>query len=289
MVHIRHFNATPRASPFPGLGGFCATANHWSDDVTSRGYIKDIVVPYFKRTIEAMRKTDLSSCKPFGVQHCVLIIDVWWGWLNADLREWIRREYKWIKLIFVPASCTPVAQPMDRGVIAMIKGYLRKRYSTWAVDLITQQINSGTDESNVNLPSDVPTCKKNLFCWLSDSVENFSNQKQRVVHCWNQTELMKAWDASVQNEALMRAGEVFPNMVRAELVRGEADEAAPDVEDNDAFYEGDPFLVAEDEEEWVGWVDGEAEPAAAAEPPVPVSVARPRRANAWPGPPPRLP
>ena len=63
----------------------------------------------------------------------------------------------------------------------------------------------------------------------------------------------------------MRAGEVFPNMVRAELVRGEADEAAPDVEDNDAFYEGDPFLVAEEEEEWVGWVDGEAEPAAAAE------------------------
>ena len=100
---------------------------------------------------------------------------------------------------------------------------------------------------------------------------------------------MKAWDASVQNEALMRAGEVFPNMVRAELVRGEADEVAPDVEDNDAFYEGDPFLVAEDEEEWVGWVDGEAEPAAAAEPPVPVSVARPRRANAWPGPPPRMP
>ena len=90
------------------IGSFCATYNHWSDNITSKAYVIDIVVPYFKNKINAMRTINPGCCKAFGVQICVLILDTWWGWLH--IVPWIKQKYPWIRLIFVPAACTPVAQ-----------------------------------------------------------------------------------------------------------------------------------------------------------------------------------
>ena len=59
------------------IASFCVTPNHWSDDVTSRAYMEDVAVPYFKKEIEALRARDASLIKPFGEQVCVLIVDCW--------------------------------------------------------------------------------------------------------------------------------------------------------------------------------------------------------------------
>ena len=64
------------------IASFCATYNHWSDNITSKAYVKDIVVPYFKAKIETRRAINPGRCKPFGEQICVLILDTWWGWLH---------------------------------------------------------------------------------------------------------------------------------------------------------------------------------------------------------------
>ena len=125
------------------IASFCCTANHWSDNVTSRAYVKDVVVPYFRQKINELRALDASICKPFGEQVCVVIADCWWGWLDADFKSWVHATYPWIRLIFVPAACTPVAQPMDAGVIAKVKGLLRKQYGTWACNLTQEQVCSG--------------------------------------------------------------------------------------------------------------------------------------------------
>jgi len=112
-------------SPLANISSCCCTSNHWSDDVTSRAYVTDVLVPYFKQKIAAIRAVDPNLCKPFGEQVCVLIVDCWWGWLDASFRDFVKRNYPWIRLLFVPAGCTPVAQPMDAGIIAKVKGILR--------------------------------------------------------------------------------------------------------------------------------------------------------------------
>ena len=127
------------------IASYCVTSNHWSDDVTSRAYVQDVAVPYFKAKIEALRAVNPSSCKPYGEQVCILVVDAWYGWLNESFRQWVARKYPWIRLIFVPASCTPVAQPMDRGVIAKIKGVLRRLYGSWVVALVHCSSRSGTE------------------------------------------------------------------------------------------------------------------------------------------------
>ena len=130
--------------------------------------IQDIAVPYFKEFITSEHTA--GRCKSFGDQVCVVVVDTWWGWLegkakkhraSAEFKSWLTKTYPWIRLIYVPAGCTPVAQPMDAGIIAKLKALLRKRYQAWVIKQTVDQITSGKDPSEIIIPSDVPTCKKN--------------------------------------------------------------------------------------------------------------------------------
>ena len=42
------------------IGSFCTNYNHWSDNITIRAYVQDIVVPYFKHTIADLRAADVT-------------------------------------------------------------------------------------------------------------------------------------------------------------------------------------------------------------------------------------
>ena len=100
------------------------------------------------------------------------------------------------------------------------------------------------------MPSDVPTCKNNLFKWLSQVVDQLNQDTSRVLHCWEETQLLRAWERIVQIEASSRAKEIFPKLVTAQLVEDHA--AAEDVA---AAEPGLLFTETEDDEEWINWVN----------------------------------
>ena len=272
-----HFGIRLSFESLVGIASFCVTENHWSDNVTSRVYVKDVAVPYFKAKIAELRTVDPSLCKEFGSQICVLIIDCWWGWLDAAFREWLAAEYPWIRLLFVPAACTPVAQPMDAGIIAKIKAILRRSYGRWVVALTQEQIKgvrrppieprpsapnqpplsshlshptAGVKPEDIKIPADVPTCKKNLFLWLSESVAQLNKDKPAIAHCWESTQLLRAWERDVQAEAARKVAELFPNYQAAGLAVD-----LTNTEDPEAGLAGAPFTEPEHEEEWEGLVD----------------------------------
>ena len=68
---------------------------------------------------------------------CILIIDCWYGWKDQDkqkklitFRHYVQKHYPWLRLLFVPAACTDLAQPADRGFISWLKAHMRKYYTT---------------------------------------------------------------------------------------------------------------------------------------------------------------
>ncbi len=208
----------------------------------------------------------------WSAQVCIIIVDCWYGWLDAGFKAWVAEKYPWIRFIFVPAACTPVAQPMDAGIIAKIKGKLRKMYGSWVVKLTQEQIKNGVEPSAIKVPADVPTCKKNLFEWLSESVSLLNQDKEGVVHCWESTQLLRAWERKVQVEASQKVKKLFPNLVEVPTVDlggepdgdggardegSDGDGGARDEgsEDQQAGELGVPFTQTEDDEEWTGWVD----------------------------------
>ena len=66
------------------------------------------------------------------------------------------------------------------------------------------------------MPSDVPTCTTNLFRirWLSQAVDELNKDPAGIVHCWEETKLLRAWEGAVQAEAAGKANELFPNSSR---------------------------------------------------------------------------
>jgi len=81
------------------------------------------------------------------------------------------------------------------------------------VDLTQTQINSGVEPEEIKVPMDVVTCKNNLLEWLSQSVDRLNEDTSGVKHCWEKTELLRAWEHNVQVEASGKAKELFANLI----------------------------------------------------------------------------
>ena len=144
---------------------------------------------------------------------------------------------------------------MDAGIIAKIKGKLRKFYSSWVTGLTREQIGKRVKAEEIKIPADVPTCKKNLCIWLSEIVNLINQDKSGIVHCWEETQLLRAWERKVQVDAASKAKELFPNLADAdmelttEIIGRLLDE--PGAEDPEAGYDGVPFTQTENEDEFL--------------------------------------
>ena len=133
------------------IASFATTHNHWSDNITSKAYIEDVFVPHVKMVCNRDGYT-------FGQQVAILLIDCWWGWLDQGFRQYVAERYPWIRLLFVPAACTPVGQPMDAGIIASMKALLRKLYGQYMVTLVQHQIRAGVHANMVVRTETITKC-----------------------------------------------------------------------------------------------------------------------------------
>ena len=148
---------------------------------------------------------------------------------------------------------------MDAGVIAKLKGIVRRMYNSWVISLVTAQLKIKAAE-HVTVPADVPTCKTNLFKWLSAAVDELNKDRAGagIVHCWEKTKLLRAWEGTVLAEAARRAEELFPNLSDGDFL------PADFKEDEEAGFMGLPFIQPEGDDEWVDNVPWEEVPEEAA-------------------------
>ena len=96
------------------VGHFVQTPTHWANILTSHAILDFIIVPWL------LAKKNALGLLPDHV--CVLIVDCWYGWKDQDkgktlqkFPDYVRERYPWLKLLFVPAACTDLVQPADRG------------------------------------------------------------------------------------------------------------------------------------------------------------------------------
>ena len=117
-------------------------------------------------------------------------------------------------------------------------------YNSWVISLVISQLKFKAAEQ-VTVPSDVPTCKTNLFKWLSAAVDELNKDGTSILHCWTKTKLLRAWEGPVQAEAARRAEELFPNMSNGDFL------PADFKEDEEAGFMGLPFTQQEGDDEWM--------------------------------------
>ena len=79
---------------------------------------------------------------------------------------------------------------------------------------MTAQLGAGRPVGEIKVPTGDPDCKTNLFRWLSQAVDELNKDPAGIVHCWEETKLLRAWEGAVQAEAAGKANELFPNSSR---------------------------------------------------------------------------
>lgn len=108
-----------------GIRHLAVTKNHWSNAQTSIEIVDHVAVPVY---LEEKKKLGLQPDHP-----AIILLDVWWGWLDPVFLNHVHAHYPWLKFCYVPASCTPIGQPMDGGPIAKVKVVLRQMINSWVL------------------------------------------------------------------------------------------------------------------------------------------------------------
>jgi transposase-like protein len=190
------------------LGHLVQTSNHWANIPTSYAILEYIIVPWLVQKKAAIGKA------PDAI--CILIVDCWYGWKDQDkkktlisFRHYVRNHYPWLRLLFVPAACTDLAQPADRGFISWIKAFMRKCYTDIISASVMQQLQAGTLVGDIKIDTSAPFLKHMLAESFAKALSELPSEK--VIHCW--APLQSAWEKKQELHAKAKEelARLFPN------------------------------------------------------------------------------
>ena len=141
--------------------------------------------------MQKLHEADPSTCLAFGVQICVLVLDVWWGWLDDEFRSWAREMYPWLIFLFCPPNCTPVYQPCDCGLIATAKRMILGYYERQVAAEVGEQLAAGNAPKDVQVSSGASLLKANQAIWLGKASREMTARAGES--CWEKTGLLVGW------------------------------------------------------------------------------------------------
>ena len=93
----------------------------------------------------------------------------------------MRDHYPWLRLLFVPAACTDLAQPADRGFISWLKAHMRKYYTTIISSEVMRQLDAGANVATIKIDTSAVYLKRMLANSFAEALSQLP--KEKVVHC----------------------------------------------------------------------------------------------------------
>ncbi|TFK81293.1 hypothetical protein K466DRAFT_558073 [Polyporus arcularius HHB13444] len=168
---IYHGVDPKKSLPQPGTRGYdeamrlkfrlelSKTKTYWSTIGTMKTYVIFILAPYFDhwRTFHN-RPT----------QKCIWNIDVWSVHRSAEFRGWMKSEYVWIIVIFVPGGCTPLLQACDVGIQKITKHAIKKSLHADVVEETLQELKKGVSPEAVLLQKKLGVLRDRSVQWIVD-------------------------------------------------------------------------------------------------------------------------
>ena len=249
VVHAHRTALSTGALTRKWLGHMVQTSNHWSNIPTSYAILDRIFVPYLLKTKQEL---GLPADHP-----SILLVDMWYGWCKQDkdkkytrFPEYVKTHYPWLKLLFVPAACTDMVQPADRGMISWLKARMRHYYSEHFMKFVLAGLREGKTAEQIKIDVTAPNMKTLLAVTFAKALSELPAEKVRK--CW--FGLQKAFPSdNTDHEALLQEAKAN----RARLFEGGAGGGAPEPTEDEAEPDPDPGPEADMDE------PDDAEPTAA--------------------------
>jgi hypothetical protein len=141
-----------------------------------------------------------------------------------------------IKLVFLPANVTSIAQPLDQGIIACAKAHYRRRLFRWLLERVNAPSNEGKSLKEL-APNFYQIMRWIHSAWISDV------SQKTIANCWRHAGILPAaWlqdalpavpeaPAAAAEGALAEGGDIGSN-TELEMAVGGAAPVAAEAEDS---------------------------------------------------------
>jgi hypothetical protein len=146
---------------------FSSTDTYWSTFDLMCKYVTTVLVPYWTK------EKELAGAP--ADQDCVLQLDVWSVHRSVAFRTWLDKNYIWINYSYVPANCTPVAQPCDVGIQRPLKHVVKQAQHAAIVDETLSLLEDGVAPGDLRLDTTVGTLRDRSVCWMVKAHQAINN------------------------------------------------------------------------------------------------------------------
>jgi len=163
------------------------SANHWANQSTMKELFHVIIGPYLKA-----QKQELGLPAD---QVCVVLLDCWSVHRSVEFREFIKTEFPYIRLLYIPACCTGKLQPLDLAVNKAIKAYVRNA----AHKHLTGLYMDNREVPDYKLPTSMKFLKLHIAGWLHAAMGEVKTST--IVNGFKAAGLMRAFEPAFQARA----------------------------------------------------------------------------------------
>ena len=188
-IQLVYQGKTKRCHPrylFPEDWHITHSPNHWCTEVTMKGYISEIIIPY----IEAVRANNGLDDDHPGL----VIIDNFKGQVTDGIVQLLDDNN--IHLVKLPANTTDRLQPMDISVNKAAKDFLRHKFNEWYSEQVAEKLGDGDIDQlqaqPVNLSAAV--MKSIGAKWIVQMYEYIQENPQIVVNGFSKAGIPLAID-----------------------------------------------------------------------------------------------
>lgn len=176
------------------------TTSHWSTPASVELLVDDL---YNKHVIPTLEKKKLN----IATTYWLMIWDVFYAH-RGDILQSLKTKYPTLIILFVPARCTNILQPLDISFNAHFKRIVRKAANQWLIDLVRSQIDAGKSGEDVEIPFSLSLLKLHFCSWIAEGVKwgRSQDSKQVILAGWKH--LMFVWDVTQRASMFARATEM---------------------------------------------------------------------------------
>jgi hypothetical protein len=100
------------------------------------------------------------------LQECVLQLDIWSVHHSQEFTSWMKAEYPWIILKFVPGGCTGLWQLCDVGIQWTLKLSIKRHQQADLIDEVRIQFENGVSPSDVKFDLMLGCLRDRAVGWM---------------------------------------------------------------------------------------------------------------------------
>ena len=186
-IQVIYQGKTTRCHPryeFPSDWDITHSPKHWSNEETMVRYVKNIIIPYVRRT-----RGGFDDNTP-----ALVIMDNFKGQITTSVTDLL--ETNNIHTCLLPPNTTDLLQPMDVSVNKPAKDFLKRRFEDWYAHELAKQF-AGRDVESTDLQPislGLPVLKELGAKWMVEMAEYFADNPQIVVNGFMRTGIAGALD-----------------------------------------------------------------------------------------------